>query len=259
VARRSSKKQKIFFRRLIVIVVIIFLIGISCLVYLWQKAQQTKMVTYTEFGIPVPANYAIHGIDVSRYQQRISWPSVAAMDVDGIRVGFVFIKATEGINNIDPYFNRNWKNSKDAGMIRGAYHFFVATKSGRMQALNFIKQVTLEPGDLPPVLDIENGLLVKPAVLQKEIQTWLDLVEQHYGVKPVIYTYTSFYRDYLQGHFDQYPLWVAHYLEPNQPRINRDWTFWQHSESGHVNGIVSQVDFNVFNGDSIRFRSLLIP
>jgi lysozyme len=254
-----KKKQKIFFRRLIFFTILISLTGIFYLLFLWWKAEQVQMVKYPEFGIPVPAGYAIHGIDVSRYQQRVAWEAVQAMDVEGIRLGFVFIKATEGINNVDPFFKRNWKKSKDAGLVRGAYHFFIPTKSGRIQAENFIKNVELEPGDLPPVLDIEQAMLVQPVLLQKEIQAWLDIVQQHYGVTPVIYTYISFYNNYLQGHFDQYPLWVAHYLEPNQPRITRDWTFWQHSESGRVNGIISRVDFNVFNGDSIAFRSLLIP
>jgi lysozyme len=258
VAKRK-KKQKIFFRRMIFVTVFVALAGIGYLIFLWWKSGQTGMVRYPEFGIPIPSNYGIHGIDVSRYQDRISWEAVQQMEVNGIRLGFAFIKATEGINNVDPFFKRNWKKSKDAGMIRGAYHFFVSTKSGRMQAENFIKNVTLESGDLPPVLDIEQSLLVPPAVLQKEIQDWLNIVQQQYGVTPVIYTNISFYKSYLLGHFDKYPLWVAHYLQPNQPRIMRDWTFWQHSETGRVNGILSHVDFNVFNGDSIQFRALLLP
>ena len=73
-----------------------------------------------------------------------------AMKVLDIRLQFAFMKATEGIGNIDSYFKRNWKKSKQAGIIRGAYHFFIATKDGRLQAQNFIKSVTLQSGDLPP-------------------------------------------------------------------------------------------------------------
>ena len=227
--------------------------------YLWWKAGQVQQVRYREFGIPIPENYMIHGIDVSKYQDRISWESVYNMDVNGIRLGFAFIKATEGVNNVDNYFKRNWKKSKEAGVIRGAYHFFIPSKSGRMQAENFIKQVELETGDLPPVLDIEQISSTPVALLQKELQTWLDIVKQHYKVTPVIYTNISFYRRYLEGKFDEYPLWVAHYLQPEAPRIERDWIFWQHSETGRVNGIRAKVDFNVFNGDSAAFRALLLP
>jgi lysozyme len=226
---------------------------------LWWKAEQVQHVRYREFGIAIPENYTIHGIDVSKYQDRISWESVHDMNVNGIRLGFVFIKATEGISSVDNYFKRNWKRSKEAGMIRGAYHFFIPSKSGRMQAESFIKQVDLESGDLPPVLDIEQNSSTPVAVMQKEIQTWLDIVKQHYQVQPVIYTNISFYRKYLEGKFDDYPLWVAHYLQPDQPRIEREWIFWQHSETGHVNGIGPRVDFNVFNGDSTAFRTLLLP
>jgi len=84
------------------------------------------------------------------------------------------------------------------------------------------------------------------------------MVEAHYGVKPIIYTYVNFYSNYLDGEFDDYPLWVAHYLEKDRPRITRPWLFWQHNERGRVNGILNPVDFNVFNGDSTNFEELLV-
>jgi lysozyme len=62
----------------------------------------------------------------------------------------------------------------------------------------------------------------------------------------------------MSGEFDDYPLWAAHYLEKDRPRIRRRWIFWQHSEKGRVNGIGMPVDFNVFNGDSADFENLLI-
>ncbi|MES2881217.1 MAG: glycoside hydrolase family 25 protein [Bacteroidota bacterium] len=229
------------------------------LAYLWWKTDDTKYVTYPQFGIPIPAGYQIHGIDVSKYQDRISWEAVQQMQVQDVRLHFAFMKATEGISNSDSYFKRNWKKSKDAGMVRGAYHFFIASKDGRTQAQNFIKKVELQTGDLPPVLDVEQNFGTSATQLRKEIKEWLEVAEQHYGVRPIIYTYVVFYEKYLQGYFDDYPLWVAHYLQPNQPRIQRSWSFWQHSEKGKVNGIRANVDFNVFNGDSLAFSSLLVP
>lgn len=226
---------------------------------MWWQSRQLQFVRYPEFGIPIPNEYEIHGIDVSRYQQTISWDRVKDMNVHDIKLQFAFIKATEGVSNMDPYFKRNFKKSKQAGMVRGAYHFFIATKDGKLQAQNFIKNVDLESGDLPPVLDIEQAYSVRPAQLRKEIKAWLEVVENHYHVRPVIYTYLDFYDKNLKGYFDDYPLWVAHYLQPHQPRINRNWTFWQHNEKGHVNGILSKVDFNVFNGDSLSFKALLVP
>jgi len=237
-------------------------LAVLALVYiagLWLRSGKGNMVMYKEFGIPIPSSYPIHGIDVSRYQERISWDAVHRMEVESIKLGFVFIKATEGSGRTDPYFQRNWKKSKEAGMVRGAYHFFIPTRDGVEQAKNFARAVKLESGDLPPVLDVEKRLGVPPEHLRKEVLKWCTYIEGYYGVKPILYTNADFYTVYLQGYLDDYPLWVAHYLQPHQPRITREWAFWQHNESGHVNGIYGTVDFNVFNGDSVAFRSLLVP
>jgi lysozyme len=257
-ASRAKKTQRylryFIFCSLVAGCAFLFYIG-----FLWYRSHDPEMVVYEEFGIPIPINYEIHGIDVSRYQQQISWESVRDMQVSGIKLGFAFIKATEGNKNFDPYFKRNWKKSKEAGITRGAYHFFVPYKDGRTQAENFIKHVELDSGDLPPVLDIEQIGRTPSKKLREEALEWLAIMETHYGVKPIIYTNADFYKQHLQGFLDDYPLWVAHYLQPHQPRISRDWAFWQHSESGRVNGILSRVDFNVFNGDSLQFRALLVP
>lgn len=222
------------------------------------QLRKARFVKYREFGIAIPESYAIHGIDVSRYQQMIAWDAVKEMRVKNISIRFAFIKATEGIGNVDPQFRRNWKKSKDAGLIRGAYHFFIASKDGKLQAENFIDEVKLEPGDLPPVLDVEqlNGASV--AALKKEVTEWLTTIENYYGVTPIIYTNVDFYKQYFGSGFDKYPLWAAHYHEYNQPRISRNWSFWQHSDEGRVNGILPKVDFNVFNGDSTAFAELLV-
>ncbi|RYY41466.1 MAG: glycoside hydrolase family 25 protein [Chitinophagaceae bacterium] len=258
-ARRYKQTRKYVLRFVLLAVVII----VACLAWLsWdalRNHEEGTMIRYPEFGIAMPTQYSIHGIDVSRYQQQVSWGSVQSMDIDGIRIGFAFIKATEGVSNVDPSFKRNWRESNKAGIVRGAYHFFLPSKSGRLQAEHFIRTVPLQSGDLPPVVDIENAGGVKPEVLRRELKAWLDITEQYYGVRPILYTYLNFYERNLAGHFDDYPLWVAHYLQPEGPRITRTWSFWQHSEEGHVDGIRSKVDFNVFSGDSVAFRSLLVP
>ncbi len=221
------------------------------------ERKKSPFIKYDEFGIEIPIEYEIHGIDVSKYQQQINWDYVRDMEVRGIKIGFAFIKATEGIMREDRFFDRNWKKTKEAGLPRGAYHFFLATKSGKLQAKNFISSVEIEPGDLPPVLDVEQTYGVRSDLLRERCREWLDEVERHYKVKPIIYTNVEFYKQHLKGEFDDYPLWVAHYLQKNKPRISRDWHFWQHSESGKVNGIRGRVDFNVFNGDSTDFQNLL--
>lgn len=224
----------------------------------WWLGRKAHFVRYDEFGIDMPVNYGIHGIDVSKYQQVIDWESVRGMQVDDIRMSFGFIKATEGISNRDARFRQNWRHAKDAGVTRGAYHFFLATKSGKLQAENFISNVELATGDLPPVLDVEKTYGVSAVKIRERVKEWLTVVENFYGIRPIIYTNVDFYNQYLKDEFDEYPLWVAHYLQKNRPRIHRPWIFWQHSEQGRVNGIFHKVDFNVFNGDSAQFNELLM-
>lgn len=254
----SARQKKQIRRTAIAGIALAILIAVGWQLYLQSNYRKAKFTRYPEFGIAIPESYAIHGIDVSKYQSMIAWDEVKAMKVKNIQMGFAFIKATEGIGNTDPQFKRNWKKAKDNAVIRGAYHFFIASKDGRMQAENFINKVRLEQGDMPPVLDVEQLNGVTSTQLSKEIKRWLDIVENHYGVKPIIYTNVDFYNRNLGTEFDSYPLWVAHYYQPEQPRINRGWIFWQHSDEGRVNGIVSKVDFNVFNGDSTEFKNLLI-
>ena len=224
----------------------------------WFRYRKIKFTRYPEFGIVIPDNYSIHGIDVSKYQDMIAWEEVKAMKVKNIQLGFAFIKATEGIGNIDEQFYRNWKKTKENGIIRGAYHFFIGSKDGRMQAENFIDKVKLETGDIPPVLDIEQLNGSGTTEIKKEAKQWLEIVENYYHIKPIIYTNVDFYNRNLGSEFDAYPLWIAHFYQQQQPIISRSWLFWQHSDDGRVNGIINKVDFNVFNGDSLEFNGLLI-
>ena len=254
----SAKKRKKNRRIVIASIAAILLITAGVTLYQKLKYRKAKFTRYPEFGIAIPEQYSIHGIDVSKYQSIIAWEEVKAMKVKNIQLGFAFVKATEGIGNTDPNFKRNWKKTKDNGIIRGAYHFFIGSKDGRMQAENFIDKAELEPGDMPPVLDAEQLNGASAEQLRKEMKKWLDVVESYYGVKPIIYTNVDFYNRNLGTEFDNYPLWVAHYYQPGQPRIKRGWVFWQHSQEGRVNGIVSKVDFNVFNGDSLEFKNMLI-
>jgi lysozyme len=253
-SRRFKRKVRkgIFVFALMGIILLVFLI------FYRSRYRKAKFTHYPEFGINIPEGYSIHGIDVSKYQSVIAWEEVKAMKIKNIQPGFAFIKATEGIGNTDPQFGRNWKKSKEAGIIRGAYHFFIGSKDGKMQAENFIDKVELESGDFPPVLDIEQLNGASATDLKKEAKRWLETAEEYYHVKPVIYTNIDFYNRTLGSDFDKYPLWVAHYYQLQQPRISRDWIFWQHSDEGRVNGIVNPVDFNVFNGDSLEFKNLLI-
>jgi lysozyme len=203
---------------------------------------------------PLLAGYSVHGIDVSSYQGRVDWPEVSRH-----RVRFAFIKATEGVSLRDRRFQRNWSGAKKNGILRGAYHYFQPNYDGTAQANLFVSTVPLQAGDLPPVLDVEHPEFHDVAVMRRHISTWLRLVERHYGVRPILYSNYSFYQRYLAGHFDKYPLWLAHY-EVERPVLPRDkWIIWQHSDEAFIPGIRGAVDFNVYQGSFESLQSLRIP
>ncbi len=201
-----------------------------------------------------PDDFEVKGIDVSHYQKHIHWDSVAAAGME-----FVFVKATEGRELSDSLFCRNWDELRRVGLRRGAYHFFRPGVPAEEQARNFIHWVDLQPGDLPPVLDVELIEDLTRRELHEQLRTWLDMVEAAYHVRPIIYTYVRFYNRHLRGVFPDHPLWIARYNE-RAPRLpgDREWHFWQYDNKGRIAGIGQPVDFNVFNGTLGRLDSLCI-
>ncbi len=260
-SKRKIKSKKNNNKVFIIVASIVVALGIYIyFAYNHQRKEvAARFALYPDFSIQLPLGYKIHGIDVSSYQGNIYWPAIAAMHDQDVNIRFAFIKATEGLNNVDKQFNRNWQNAKNANITRGAYHFFLATKSGRLQAQNFIKTVKLQTGDLPPVLDIEELYGVRADSMRNRILVWLQTIEKAYGVKPIIYTNVSFYKNFLGDAFSIYPLWVAHYFVQQNPGTKNGWQFWQHNAAGKVNGIKTRVDFNVFSGDTTSFQKLLVP
>ena len=201
------------------------------------------------YGEPTyPEGYEVRGIDISHYQERINWEKFRNASIGDAPISFVFIKATEGEKLFDDSFNRNFANAKRNDIIRGAYHFFVPGVDPKKQADFFLGIAQLEPGDLPPVLDIEKKGDLSPEQLRRDVRKWLDIVEQEYGVKPILYTGYKFKMSFLNTpEFDDYPFWIAHYYV-DKLEYKGKWAFWQHTDCGKVQGIKGLVDCNIFNG-----------
>lgn len=216
---------------------------------------------YKGFGIALPNNYGIHGIDISHHNGTINWAMVRGMNVRGITINFAFIKATQGTTITDKNYNYNATQAHKVGIPTGAYHYFTEGESGVAQAHFFIQKVgKLLPGNLPPVLDIEQNNNTPKEALCTQALLWLNTVENYYNVKPILYTYVGFYKFNMAHNtaFNNYPLWIAHYTQATQPTTGRAWHLWQHSERGRVSGINTAVDFNVYNGDYLSFQNLLL-
>lgn len=199
------------------------------------------------YGVCLPLNYKVHGIDVSHHQGTIDWDAVKATEKGEYPIRFAFMKATEGGDYKDSRFAENFRGAGEVGIIRGAYHFYNPNTDPVRQADFFISQVRLVKGDLAPVLDVERKPRDK-VQLQADLKKFLHRLEQHYGVKPIIYTSFKYKTRYLDDpEFDAYPFWIAHYYVDTLS-YEGTWHFWQHTDYGTVPGIDTNVDLNVFNG-----------
>lgn len=218
-------------------------------IYLFMIQKQPLNNNHYSSASIVPHNFfkksnsdTIFGIDISYHQKSIKWSSINGID-------FIFVKATEGVSIQDIKFSQNWDSAKKRGLIRGAYHFYRPYVEPKDQFNNFKQIVSLSAGDLPPVLDaeIESRNSKK---LKNDFKIWLNLAEKHYGVVPIIYCSSSFYRKYFSdSYFDKYPFWIANYITDDLNKVHKNWHFWQHTCRGKVNGISTNVDKNIFNGD----------
>lgn len=239
------------------LIVVVFVSGfyyffIRPYAYRWKPCYGLK-----GYGVCMPYGYKIHGIDISHYQGEVDWKRLKQTRQGQFPVQFIFMKATEGGDYSDDKFIANFDSAKVHGFIRGAYHFYNPKTDANKQADFFINSVKLEPGDLPPVLDIEKkGRDVKK--LQQDLKIWLRKVESHYGVKPIIYASYKFKTKYLNDSvFDSYPYWIAHYYV-DSVRYQGEWKFWQHTDVGTLPGIDEKVDLNIFNGSSSELKGLLL-
>jgi GH25 family lysozyme M1 (1,4-beta-N-acetylmuramidase) len=211
-----------------------------------------QVVAPSERVIVFPGQSA-RGIDVSHYQGRIDWSRVAA---SGTR--FVFAKATEGRNYLDPTYLENKAGAEAHGIAFGAYHFATPNR-GRVDAIreanHFLDEARLRPGNLLPVLDLETTGGLNHVQLTRWILTWLRQVRDRLGVEPIVYTSPLGWEIRVgdteavaRAGFEH--LWVAHWGvdEPEVPASRWDghgWTFWQRSACGEIPGIDGCVDVDV--------------
>jgi lysozyme len=182
-----------------------------------------------------------YGIDVSHHQGEIDWQRVA-LD----RVSFAYIKATEGGDLVDPLFSRNWAYEGDAGLDRGAYHFFTLCTSGAEQAQNFLRVVPDDHEMLPPAVDLElrGNCAARPnlSTVQQELGKFLSLVETGTGQQVVLYVGDDFENAYPVRSTSGRPLWVRRLIL--RPSVE-GWAIWQVSAFAKVDGIDGRVDLDV--------------
>lgn len=234
----------------------LFIFIIFCLVVFWLFNQG-----YLRFNYPSRKKYPVWGVDVSHHQGKVNWQKIKQEGFD-----FAFIKATEGGDFVDHRFNENWKLSKEAGVFRGAYHFFTFCRPGADQAANFLQNVPTEGDALPIVLDLEFGGNCKKIPdhesLFIEVNSFLNAIKEKFPKIPILYVTQEFYEYYMSQRIEKFPrhhLWLRDiFSEPKQSSCV-EWRIWQFSNRGRVQGINSFVDLNVFCGDKDEFMKLFLP
>ncbi len=245
--RRRLAIHRVFGVLLAAAVVIVCVIGGARLYHIFMTSTGRHPP-----DVPDAAEYPVFGVDVSYYQGNVDWHALAAQGVE-----FAFIKATEGIDHNDTQFAMNWENARESAVYVGAYHFFRFENDGAEQAENFIRTVPVTENTLPPVIDVElyESLDGEPDVAQtqQELREMLELLEAHYGKKPILYAAPNTYRTYIRDFADDYPIWISNYYY--EPYF--DWTFWQYTDSGLLEGYDGDqkyIDLNVYCGSMTQFR-----
>ena len=225
-------------------------------------------VTTAEFGDRkpfewtgrAPKHYAVHGIDVARFQQPLNWATARASGVN-----FAFIKATEGGDFIDPMFSDHWSGAGQAGVARGAYHFYYFCSSPQKPARWFIANVPRTAGMLPPVLDMEWNpfsptCTVRPPaeVVRQHAASFLSILKAHYGQQPIVYTTPQFYAHNDMGRLRGVEFWLrSTAAHPTDKYPNERWTFWQYTSTGQVPGAAGDIDINVYEGSASSWDTWL--
>ena len=207
-----------------------------------------------------PTSYPVRGMDAARFQQRVDWPRAKAVGIE-----FVFLKATEGGDLLDPMFENHWRGAGRAGIRRGAYHFYYFCTAPEVQAQFFIRTAPRTRGSLPPVLDMEWNPFSptcqrRPdaATVQDEMRRWLRIVEAHYGQRPIIYTTPGFYEDAQLSSFKGYEFWLRTTAKiPAQAYPGQPWRFWQYTATGTLPNTPGAIDINAFNGSTTQWEAWL--
>lgn len=188
------------------------------------------------------------GIDVSVWQGEIDFSKVKS---DGVKA--VYIRAGEGANIVDRYFERNYEKVRAAGLKFGFYHYVTArsVSEAEEQADFFANLIQTKPYDMRAAMDFENlsGLSAKEAV--SIAKAYMKRLNERLGHKPAVYSDAYDAASVWKSSLKEYPLWIADY-GASKPYSIGGWDTWsgfQYSDKGDVKGVSGHVDMDKFRGD----------
>jgi lysozyme len=198
----------------------------------------------------------VYGIDAAMFS--VDWDKLKQAGVS-----FAFIRATQGTHSTDPKFADNWSQSKKSGIFHGAYHVFVFSSDPVQQAENFMKAFHQEPGDLPPVVDVEQipgQTPSSPEEVKKaldNIRIFIEAVRKNTGCNPIIATGSFWEKTFSSTaptSFSNNPLWIMQYTQKARsiPPWTK-WTFWQFDAALSIEGL-PPYDFSAYDGSSQQLQ-----
>jgi lysozyme len=200
----------------------------------------------------------IIGTDVSHWQGEIDFRKMKAAGAE-----FVIMKSSQATWT-DRRFVANWQAAKDAGLLRGAYHFIDWTRTALQQADYFSNlQLAHGLGELPPVADYELRAGAPPASQAALfLRVFCERVEANTGKRPIIYTAPFYWREFgnTDPYWRRYDLWIAHYTTAPAPMATPPWAawhFWQFTKKGPglTYGVSShEIDLNYWHGTLEQLR-----
>lgn len=241
----------------ILLIVAAVLVVVFLVVFILAKL---KVIFINEWF--VDKNNSTIGVDLSSYQADVDMEKLKEQNIE-----FVYMKATEGSTHQDERFAANWTKAQKAGLPSGAYHFFSYDTPGSAQAENYINTVGDDlKGRLLPVVDVEyygdkkENPPAKEDVI-RELTVFLDTLESHYGIKPMIYTGADIYNKYLQDFSGEYKMWISSLYTPLSWNYKGDWYIWQYLNRGKLEGYSGgekYIDLNVLNEEK-DLNDLIVP
>lgn len=200
--------------------------------------------------IPTAKKEVVFGLDLSHHQSNINWSKLVQSPPH-----FIIFKVTEGSTHVDSKYKHYVKEARDINVRVGGYHFFSYLSPGKSQAQHFLKHLTLQKGDLVPVLDVEcNNKMNSDAWIKENIQSFIATIENAIDVKPIIYCEIAYYNRFLKPHYgDDLKLWLCDFTRKPQ----NEFVLWQNTDQYKQEGIIGTVDYNLFNGSKSQLNTIL--
>jgi lysozyme len=248
--RRHKHKSPNKKRRALVVVLVIGVLAAGAFggLFLYRRG-------YIQINNPSLSDYPVRGVDVSEFQRGIDWPRL----VEGAKISFAVIRASEGSSVQDRRFRANWSAARGQ-VARSAYHFFTFCTPGEAQATNFL-DVLQQGSELPAAVDVEFSgnctSWISLDAVRTQLHIFLSAVRSATGRTPILYVTSQSFDRVVRGHFNGYPLWVRDVVSAPSIKDYPHLLFWQYAGNGRAAGIKGLIDLDAFVGSRAEYKALL--